>query len=498
MDLKKQNNTPLMSAMKDYVESSPIPFDVPGHKMGRIVSEFASLIGEDVFRYDVNAPIGIDVLYKHIGVIRESEDLFADACNASRALFLINGTTSGILTMIMSQINAKEKIILPRNVHKSVINALIVSGAIPVFVEPIYDQYLGIANGVLLKDYVKAMDENPDAKAVFVINPTYFGITSSLKDIVIEAHKRDMLVLVDEAHGAHFYFSDELPISAMDAGADITCLSTHKTIGSLTQSSVLLTKGDRVDFKEIINANAMFNSTSPSHILLASIDAARKMMVFKGREILSNSIKLAHYAREKLNLIPGIHCLNASYCRSEEHKEFDFDKTRLVITVRELGLTGFEVMHLIRKKFNIQFELAETYLVLAILAIGSTKEDVDKLINAFSEISKEYYSYKEKKESTNFHFDYADIAVRPREAYNAPNKILDIDDAENEICAESVMIYPPGIPLLIPGEIITRDIIEIYKMYLNTSGTILQDSKVSKVKVIDKELWYKWEGKDEI
>ncbi len=487
MDLEKQKETPLLTAMKDYVESKPIPFDVPGHKMGRIQTELASLVGSDIFRYDINAPIGIDVLYKNTGVIKKASDLLAEAFNAHHALFLINGTTSGIMTMIMSHINEKEKIILPRNVHKSVINALIVSGAMPVFVDPVYDQYLGIANGVLTSEYIKAMDENPDAKAIFVINPTYFGIASNLKKIVKEAHKRNMIVMCDEAHGAHLHFHEKLPISAMDAGADVTCLSIHKTLGSLTQSSVLLTKGKRVDFKKIIKVYTMFGSTSPNHLLLASIDAARKKMVFEGHEILENTINLANYAREKLNLIPGIHCVNSSYCKSDENKEFSFDETRIVITVRELNKSGFEIRHLLKEKYNIQVELAETYIVLAILAIGSTKEDVDCLISAFEDISSTCYIEKKKSSLRNFHFDYADIAVRPREAYNAPSKTVKIKDAVNEISTESVMIYPPGIPLFIPGEIITKDILKIYRFYMKKGGAIMQDSKIGYVKIIDKE-----------
>lgn len=491
MDLEKQKKTPLLSAMKEYVESNPIPFDVPGHKMGRIHTDLTDIIGEDVFKYDINAPIGIDVLYKNTGVIKESASLLAEAFNADEALFLINGTTSGIMTMIMSHINAKEKIILPRNVHKSVINALIVSGAIPVFVEPIYDQYLGIANGVLVSSYVEAMEKNKDAKAVFVINPTYFGITSNLKQIVKEAHKRNMLVMCDEAHGAHFHFHEDLPLSAMDAGADISCLSIHKTIGSLTQSSVLLVKGERADFHKIMKVYGMFGSTSPNHLLLASLDASRKMMALEGHNMIQRTINLGNYAREKINLIPGIHCLTRAYCENDENKEFSYDETRIVITVRELGISGFEIIRLLREKYNIQLELAETYLILAILALGSLKEDVDRLIFALEDISKIYYSPNKKNCLKNFHYDYADIALRPREAYNAPSKIIKIEDALNQISTESVMIYPPGIPLFIPGEIISKDIIEIYKFYMQSKGTIMQDSEIGYVKIVDKDNWYK-------
>ncbi len=489
MDLKEQEKTPLLTALKEYVASNPIPFDVPGHKMGRIHTELSDVIGIDAFRYDVNAPIGIDVLYRGGGVIEQSANLLADAYGADKAIFLINGTTSGIMMMIMGTVNANEKIILPRNVHKSVINSLIVSGAFPIFVEPQYDQYLGIANNILVEDYIKAMDENPDAKAVFIINPTYFGVTCDIASVVKEAHKRNMLVLVDEAHGAHFHFHESLPLSAMEAGADVSAVSIHKTMGSLTQSSALLLKGDRVSYEKLLKVYAMFGSTSPSHLLLASLDAARKYMVFHGHDILSQNLALASYARNELNKIPGILCLTPSYGEKTGNGQFSFDETRLVIAVRELGHSGFEIMHLLRKKFNIQLELAETYLVLAILAIGSTKEDVDHLIKAFKEISSLYYEGGKKIPMKNFIFDYGDIYVRPREAYHAPSKRVVISKAEGEICSESVMIYPPGIPLLIPGEIISKNLIEIYEFYESSGGTIIKDSPLGMIQVIDQDQW---------
>lgn len=250
MNLKRQEHTPLLDAIKKYVESEPVPFDVPGHKMGSLKTELSDYAGEMLYRLDINAPIGLDNLYHPNGVIKEAEDLFAEAFGADEAIFSVNGTTGGIMTMIVGIIDAKDKIILPRNVHKSVINALILSGGIPIFVAPDVDQDTGIANGVPTENYVKAMDENPDTKAIFVINPTYFGITSDLKAICEEAHKRGIIVIVDEAHGAHLHFNDSMPLSAMEAGADISSLSVHKTGGSLTQSSVILVKKIELIFLE--------------------------------------------------------------------------------------------------------------------------------------------------------------------------------------------------------------------------------------------------------
>ncbi len=488
MDIKRQEQTPLLTAIKNYVASNPIPFDVPGHKMGRLHNEFTDFVGEMVFKADVNAPLGIDNLYKATGVIKQSSDLFADAYDADEAIFLINGTTSGIMTMIMGVVNAKEKIILPRNVHKSVINALIVSGAYPVFVQPDIDEELGIANGVSVDNYVKAMDENPDAKAIFVINPTYFGIVSDLRTIVKEAHKRDMIVLVDEAHGSHLQFNDNMPYSAMESGADACALSMHKTGGSLTQSSVLLIKNDRVDYKRILRAYTMFGSTSPSHLLLASLDAARKKMVFEGKALLDNCLEMARKAREELNNTPGLECLDRTYC-NQKSGCYDFDETKLVVKVNGLGLSGFEVYKILRLDYNIQVELAEVNLILAIVSIGTLQSDVDALVTALKDISRRFYRDDNQKQVPVLKHGFPAIVIRPREAYHAPYKTVKIEEALGEICTESLMVYPPGIPLVIPGEYISQEVVDLYQYYITNGGVIMSDSLPGFVKVIDQENW---------
>ena len=484
MNYERQKKTPLLTAIKKYVETNPTPFDVPGHKMGRISTDLTDCLGNEIFKYDVNAPLGIDNLYKGTGVIYEAEALMAEAFKADKSIFLINGTTSGIMMMIMGCLNPNEKIILPRNVHKSAINGLIVSGAIPIFVEPDYDNDLGIANGVRLETYIQAMDENPDCKALFVINPTYYGVCSDLKTLVEEAHKRDVIVMADEAHGAHMVFNDKLPLSAIEAGCDISSLSLHKTCGSLTQSSALLIKGDRVDYNRIRKAYTMFGSTSPSHILLSSLDATRKLLALKGKSILNNNIKLTEYAIHKLNKIDGISVLDQNYCSKDNSSRYAFDLTRLVIRVDGLNKSGFEIYKEMRKNYNIQLELAETNIVLAILAIGSTKEDVDTLINAFKDLSSKYFNAYKRRRIPKLEYHFGEITISPRQAYYSENKLIPFYASEGEISSEMVMIYPPGIPILIPGEKISKDVINLYKFYLKSKGTIMQDSEVGMIKVV--------------
>lgn len=488
MNKEKQNNTPFFSEMKKYIESDPTCFDVPGHKMGNFDNDLEEYAGKTLYKLDVNAPIGLDNLYHPHGVIKEAEDLLADLYNVDEALFSINGTTCGIMTMIIGTIDAKEKIILPRNVHKSIINSLILSGAYPIFVMPDTDPETGIANGVKIDNYIKAMDENPDAKAVFVINPTYFGVTSNIKKLAKEAHERNMIVIADEAHGSHLYFHEDLPLGAMAAGADISSVSLHKTFGSLTQSSAILINKERINVSRIKKVYAMLSSTSPNHILLASIDVARKRMALDGHKLLSNTLDLARKTRERINKIRGFHCLDKSYL--DGNGRFDIDETKLVINTSEVGLSGFEIFKLMREVENVQMELGEISELLAIFTIGTTQKDADRLVEGLQKISDKYYDITDIKTIPHFSYSFPELIVRPREAFHAPSKVISLDDAVGEISAESIMIYPPGIPLAIPGEIITQNAIDLLHFYEKEGGVVLSDSPDGYIKVLDQDKWY--------
>ena len=298
-----QNKTPFLDALKSYIDDGISPFDVPGHHMGNAENDFKDYIGELTYTADVNAPRGLDNLNHPSGVIREAEELMADCYGADEAFFLINGTSSGILAMIMATVKAHEEIILPRNVHKSVINALIIAGAIPVFVMPSFDRNLEISNQPRLEDYERQIKRHPNAKAVFVINPTYFGAANDLLAISKMAHEAGMLCLADEAHGAHLGFTKNLPMSAMEADFDLSAVSMHKTAGALTQASVLLRKGNRVSHYDVFKALMVVNTTSPSNLLIASLDSARKYMALHGKEKLDEILQLGDYARKKINEI---------------------------------------------------------------------------------------------------------------------------------------------------------------------------------------------------
>ncbi len=477
--------TPLFNALKNYIDTHPTPFDVPGHKMGNSTNIMKDYLGEKTFQMDVNSMSELDLLSDPNTVIKEAQDLYADAYCCEEAYFLVNGTSVGVQAMIMATCNPFDKIILPRNVHKSVINAIIMSGVIPIFIEPEIDSVLGIANGISLSSIKEKILENHDIKAIFLINPTYFGICCDLSGIVKYAHDKDILVLVDEAHGAHFPFHVDFPISAMEAGADLAAVSIHKTGGSLTQSSVLLQQGNLVDKNRIMTVLNLLQSTSASYLLMASLDVARHHLVIDGPkkfdELLTNVVK----ARTLLNEIPFIKVLDRSYLINEFR--YDLDEMKLVIQVNELGFLGFEIYDLLKAEYNIQMELAEAHVTMAIISIGDDLDSITKLVDAIKDISIRFYGEKPPIEIPSLLMHNPILKIAPRQAFYSRAVDVNIADAVGKISASSIMIYPPGIPLVIPGEIISKEIIKHYYFYLNNGGITINENDKEKIKVLEEE-----------
>lgn len=492
-DLEEQKKTPYLDAYKKYLALKTTAFDVPGHHQGKIRTDFNKVFGPTIYRSDVNAPRGMDNLCHPTGVIKEAQELFAKACGATYAKFLINGSSEGNLIMLMAALKAKDKILMPRNVHKSVINGLVLSGAIPIFVMPEIDNNTEIVNQISYKTRKDAIDKNPDAKAIFIINPTYYGATCNIKKIVDYAHSKNMIVLVDEAHGSHFYFSSHSPVTAMEAGADMSTLSIHKTGGSLTQSSVLLIKGNRVPRYDVVKTFNLFTTTSPSSLLIASLDSARKYLVFNGSKNIYRIIKLAKETIERINKIKGFKAHGKDYFKL--NGAYDYDETKVVVELDNLSLTGFELYKILKDKYNIQIELGETYIFLLLFTVGSKKEDVDKIVLALEKISKKYY--KENIVYPSHHYlndSFPPLVLRPREAYHASLKVVKLKNALNKISKEMIMTYPPGIPVIIPGERFTQNVIDELIYFKKIKANILSDFEdVNEVSVVDEKLLNKKE-----
>ncbi|SCX79029.1 aminotransferase class I/II-fold pyridoxal phosphate-dependent enzyme [Alkaliphilus peptidifermentans] len=468
-----QNQTPLFTALKNYHERKVIPFDVPGHKHGKGLKEFTDFVGSTVMEIDVNAMKCLDNICNPIGVIKEAEELAAYAFGADHGFFLVNGTTSGVQAMIMSACQPGDKIILPRNAHKSAIAGIILSGAIPIYIQPEVNESLGIAMGVSVESIESTIGRHPDAKAIFIINPTYYGATSNIKEIVRIAHRNAMAVLVDEAHGAHIGFHHEFPMSAMELGADMSAVSLHKTGGSLTQSSLLLLREGIIDpFTVKKNLNLM-QTTSGSYLLMASLDVARKQLVVDGEELLEEVLKLSREARRQINEIDGLYAFGKELIGTPG--VHDFDESKLSVDVRKLGLTGFEVYDLLRDQYNIQVELADYYNIMAIVSLGDTEEALNALVNALADIAMKHRRNEELKVIHNI-LKNPDLIVSPRDAYYSSKRVIKLEDAEGEISGESIMAYPPGIPVVSPGERITKEMIE-HILMLKEEETLVQGTE---------------------
>jgi len=466
-----QNIAPLFEALKKYDSKNVVPFDVPGHKHGKGLPEFTEFVGEQLMRIDVNSMKPLDNISNPISVIKEAEELMAEAYFADCAFFLVNGTTSGVQAMIMSVCKPGEKIIIPRNAHKSATNGLILSGAIPVYIQPETDYELGIANGVTAKNVEKAIINNPDAKAVFLANPTYYGAVSEIENIIDIAHKNGMSVLVDEAHGAHLKFHEEFPKDAMELGADMAAVSLHKTGGSLTQSSVLLLNEGMIDKNTVKTILNLTQTTSASYILMTSLDVARKRLAVEGNRIFEDILRITRNARNQINDIEGLYAFGKEMIG--KLGVYDFDETKLGVNVTGLGITGFEAYDILRDKYNIQVELGDAYNILAIVSVGDTEESLNSLVMALKDMSIKYKGNKKKFEKVIL--ENPEVIVSPRDAFYARKRIIRLEEAEGEISGESVMAYPPGIPIVAPGERITKRMIEYIK-FLKKQHSMLTDT----------------------
>ena len=476
-----QSEAPIYEALEKFRRMRIVPFDVPGHKHGRGNPELVDLLGSKCVGIDVNSMKPLDNLCHPVSVIKEAEELAAEAFGAAHAFLMVGGTTSAVQSMILSTCKKDDKIIMPRNVHRSVINALVLCGAKPIYVNPDVDNHLGISLGMKTEQVKNAIFYNPDAVAILVNNPTYYGICSDIKTIVELAHQHGMRVLADEAHGTHFYFGDSMPLPAMASGADMSAVSLHKSGGSLTQSSLLLTGPDinAGYVRQIIN---LTQTTSGSYLLLSSLDISRRNLVLRGRKSFAKLIELSEYARSEINKIGGYYAFSKEMINSGSI--YDFDTTKLSVHTLDIGLAGIEVYDILRDEYDIQIEFGDLGNILAYLSIGDRKQDVERLVSALADIKRRYQ--KDKTGMLSQEYISPTVVMTPQESFYSEKESLPITKTEDRICSEFVMCYPPGIPILAPGEEITRNIID-YILYAKEKGCSLtgpEDAKIECLNVI--------------
>ena len=479
--LMSQNRAPILEALEEFKQMRLVPFDVPGHKRGKGNKELTNFLGERCLTVDVNSMKQLDNLCHPISCIKDGEELAAAAFGAAHAFFMVNGTTSAVQAMVLSVCKKGDKIILPRNVHRSVINALVLCGATPIYINPQTDERLGIALGMKLSEVEAAIRDNPDAVAVLVNNPTYYGICSNLKAITELAHRHNMFMLVDEAHGTHFSFGANLPLSAMAAGADFAADSMHKSGGSLTQSSFLLC-GDKVNAKHVRQVINLTQTTSGSYLLLSSLDISRRNLALQGKAIFHQVEELVEYAREEINQIGDYYAYSKELINGDSI--YDFDITKLSINTLDIGLAGIEVYDLLRDEYDIQIEFGDIGNILAYISVGDNYKNIERLIGALSEIRRLYK--KDKAGMLRHEYISPKVVLTPQEGFYGEKESLSLEASKGRICAEFVMCYPPGIPILAPGEAITEEIIEYIK-YAKEKGCSMtgpEDMEINRLNVL--------------
>lgn len=473
-----QTKTPLIDALKNFDKISPAYFCIPSHHRGKgASSSFTEVFGKTVLKYDLTETPLTDDLHEADGAIKEAESLASELFGSDRTFFLVNGTTCANEAMIISSVCEGEKILVARNCHKSVLMGLIISGASPVYIEPEISGVFSTFGSISPEKIELAFKNHPDIKAFILTSPTYYGIGSDLQKIADICHSHGALLLVDEAHGSHFAFSDKLPKTALSCGADMVSQSTHKTLNSMTQSSMLHVKGSLVDISKVDAALKIVQSTSPSYILMASLDAARQNAALNGRTAVCSMLDIASYIRSALSSIDGVSCPE----NVDGNEVFSFDKTRIVFSVK--GMSGFYLSEILFEKYNICCEMADNYNVVSIIGSSDSYEDADRLINAVKEIAATVNSGKIKEFSLPHR---PPMAMTPRKAFFAKSTRTNFKDSVGKVSAEMIAPYPPGIPVIYPGEVITEEIYEFISEAIKDGRHIhgFSDKSMETIKII--------------
>lgn len=479
--------------MQVYVQDRVTPFHTPGHKMGKgIHPSLGQIMGSEALAMDLSLMHELDDLHEPHSCIKAAQDLAAQLYGADYSYFVVNGTTGGIYAMILAIAGPGDKIIVPRNAHRSIIGGIILAGAIPVFIHPEINLELGLAMGVTAETVEQAILKHPDAKGVLIINPTYYGVATDLRAIADIVHRHGLPVIVDEAHGPHLKFSEDLPLQALDAGADLCAQSTHKIIGAMTQCSMVHCRTGRIDVPRLKAMLQLVQSTSPNYLLMASLDVARMQMATEGRELVKRSIELAQWIRRKVNTIPGLYCFGEDLLGSPG--VFSIDCTKITVTVKGLGLTGAEAERILRHRYHIQAELSDMYNVLFLITMGDTEKEATLLVEVLRDLSRSYISsdglpVMSEVYSLHGHPSLPEQVLSPRRALFGVATAVPFEESEGRICAEIVTFYPPGIPILCPGELISYDHI-VYCRALQNAGMHIsgpEDYTLTTIKVVEKD-----------
>ncbi|MCX5777859.1 MAG: aminotransferase class I/II-fold pyridoxal phosphate-dependent enzyme [Elusimicrobia bacterium] len=454
--MKPQQKAPLFETLLAHAKRDVISFHTPGHKNGKgIDRRLRDYTGKNVYKFDVTVFPEVDSLHDPTGPIRKAQNLMAKAYGVEHSFFLVNGSSVGNMAMFMAACKPGGSVIVSRSSHKSIMSGIIMSGVWPIWIQPKIDQNLDIIFNSSVDEIEEALDRYPESQAVFVTSPTYNGVTTDLAKIAELCHMRGKVLLVDEAHGPHLKFNSNLPMSAVEAGADMCVQSTHKILSALSQGSVLHFNSQLIDINRVKKVVSMLQTTSPNYLILASLDLARRQAVMTGQAAFDKVIQAAESARRQINQLKKISC----FTKEDINRiGYELDRTKLTVNVTRTGFSGYQIEDILAKEYNIQVDCADIFNLIAILGIGSDKKDVQAFVDALVDIDKKYQGHQ-KNWGLQIPSLSTEMVMMPRDVFlTARIKRVPLSKAAGQIAAQTLTPYPPGIPVLIPGERITEEI----------------------------------------
>ena len=471
--MTQQPNAPYLDAVWGYAFRGSTRFHVPGHKGGAGADPgLRTAIGESALMVDVPADIhGID-LGPAPTPFQRAEALAAEAHGAARSWFLTNGASQGNHALALTLAPLGARVVVQRNSHASVVDGLVLSGGVPVYVAPEYEDELGMAHGVDPANLERALAAAPDARAAFIVSPTYYGMAADVPGCAAVCQSAGVALVVDQAWGPHFGFHPDVPPSALALGADAVLTSTHKIVGSLTQSAMLhVGPTGRIDPDAVARMIRLTRSTSPSALLMASLDAARRQLAVHGEALLDRTMAAGERARTAIDAVPGVRVIGDEFVGRPGVA--GWDPMRIVIDVRATGCTGYEVAGALREAFDIHVELATHATMVLILGLGQPPDDLERFAHDFEAVVRRISRPGEAVALVRAPGAMEnEVVVPPREAFLGAADVVAVDDAVGRVSAESIAGYPPGIPALLPGERITTELVA-YLRELKASGARL-------------------------
>jgi len=458
----KSVEMPLVEALKKYSSANSVRFHMPGHK-GRQLGSAHGELKVNLYSWDVTEIPGLDDLHQPEGPIKFAQEKLAKLYGADESFFLVNGASSGVIAMMGATVCPKDEILLSRASHKSAMSGLILTGAKPIYVMPKRHEKLGVYTQVTAESIKEALRQNPKVKAVLLTNPVYQGFCPDIKLISHIVHSNNGVLLVDEAQGPHFGFHPALPESAGEF-ADAWVQSPHKMLTSLTQSAWLHVKGERINKNQLRSFLKIVTTTSPSYILMASLDLARGIIEADGKALTEKALELADAARRYINNFTPFYAVGAEV--KGNVGIYNIDLSRLMINVSVSGYTGYEVEEQLRSNFNIYAEYADLCNVYFLVTFSNSWDDIEKLLKALSTF-KTKGSFKKSIIWTN---ELPKVVMNPQAAFYAPGEYVPLEQSVGRIVKDALVPYPPGIPLLMPGELVETKHVEMLRELLKSGG----------------------------